>query len=139
MGPTEMREIIAAARTIWGPLIMTNIQENAFVLGQSFSYEDYLTYAAAGVKDFIFDPTAFDGTNLVVLPPSFSATAGPVTVEYYAGVAETGDGTPLGISNRRNKFKNARYNIKIKPDNYFKHRDTFHGAFSSSNGSESGQ
>jgi hypothetical protein len=99
--PTEMREIIADATTSWGPLVVTSIQEDSFINGSVFSYEDYRTFATDEIANFIFNPTAFTGDKLIVLAPAFSATAGPVLVEYYAGVVESGDGVVLDVSNRR--------------------------------------
>lgn len=105
--PTEMREIIADATTSWGPLVVTSRQENIFISGKTFSYEDFRTYAASEIAYFIFDPTAFEGTSLIVLAPSFSATKGPILVEYYAGVVESGDGTVLDVSNRLGSSSNV--------------------------------
>jgi hypothetical protein len=114
--PTEMREIIAEATTSWGPLVVTSRQENIFVSGRIFSYEDFRTYAASEVAYFIFDPTAFEGESLIVSAPSFSATAGPVLVEYYAGVIESGDGTILGVSNRLGSSGNvSSATFKLNP------------------------
>lgn len=105
-------------RTIFNAFKTTNTQEDAFVNGLVFSYEDYLIYGDDEVKNFIFDPTAFTGTNLVITPPQFSASSGPITVEYFIGATADNDGTLLGISNRRGTSSNVNKAIlRLAPSN----------------------
>lgn len=102
--------------TSFKAFLVTSLQEKAFIRGEVFSYEDYMTYSTGEVKDFIFDPTAFSGENLVVEPPQFSATAGPVLVEYFINVIESGDGTVLDASNRRGtSSKTPEATLKVNP------------------------
>lgn len=84
-----------------GQLISGTIQENLFILGQSFSYEDWLVYGADETKTFVFDPTDCDCDQLVFNPFAFSAQSGPVEIKIYAPVTADDDGTILGVSNRR--------------------------------------
>lgn len=104
-------DVLAPFRTVFGALRTTNVQEDAFVNGQAFSYEDYLSYNTDEVKDFLFDPTAFIGTNIVIVPPLFAATAGPVLIDYYVGTTASDNGTLLGISNRRGTSTNENQAI----------------------------
>jgi len=109
---------LASYETVFDALLTTNVQENAFVSGNAFSYEDYLTYSTDEVKNFIFDPTAFTGENLVVTPPQFSSTGGPITVEYFAGATADNDGTLLGVSNRRGtSLKPNQAILRLNPSN----------------------
>lgn len=80
---------------------LSSIQEYLFVQGKSFSYEEHLIYGASEVKTFVFDPTAFTGTNIVFEPIVFAATAGPILIKFYYGTEADDDGTLLGVSNRR--------------------------------------
>ena len=84
-----------------GAAITTTIQENLFIQGYSFSYEDHLSYGADEVKTFVFDPTACSCFQLVVNPFVFAANAGPVRIKIYAGTTANSDGTILQASNRR--------------------------------------
>jgi hypothetical protein len=102
-----MIEIFQNARTTWGPVQLTDTQENAFFNGNVFSYEDYLTYDASETKYLYFDCSGFNGENLIVLPPAFSSTAGPVTIEFYSNPTVTANGTELGVSNRRGTSTNT--------------------------------
>lgn len=105
-------------RTIFNAFRVTDTQEDAFVNGNVFSYEDYLTYETDEAKSFIFDPSEFTGNNLVVTPPQFAATGGPVTVEYFAGATADNDGTLLGVSNRRGTSEKANQAIlRLNPSN----------------------
>jgi hypothetical protein len=104
-------DILKPFRTVFGALRTTNVQEEAFVSGKVFSYEDYKIFADGEIANYIFDPTAFTGTNLVVTPPSFSANAGPITVEYFIGAIANSDGTLLGVSNRRGTSTNENQAI----------------------------
>lgn len=111
-------DILKPFRTNFGAIRTTNIQEDAFVNGKIFSYEDYKIFSSSEVVNFIFDPTAFDGVNLVVTPPSFSANAGPILVEYFIGATADNDGTLLGISNRRGMSTNVNKAIlRLNPSN----------------------
>jgi hypothetical protein len=72
MSLARITELLDKAKTFWGPLLQTDTQEDSFVNGKVFSYEDYRTYAGSEVANFVFDPTEYTGSNLVILPPSFS-------------------------------------------------------------------
>jgi hypothetical protein len=83
----------------------TTIQEELFSLGKSFSYEDYLLYGASETKTLVFNPLEFrpftDFQNrLVINPFGFSASGGPILIQYYADTDSDEDGTLLGASNR---------------------------------------
>ncbi len=91
-----------------GQVIGGTIQENLFILGLSYSWEDYLTYAAAEEKIFVFDPLACSCFQLIFEPLIFSANAGPVTIDIYTEVSYTpGTGVLAGVSNRRETSRNT--------------------------------
>lgn len=84
-----------------GQLVTGSIQENLFIQGRSFSYEDWLVYGADETKTFVFDPTACTCDQIVFQPFAFSAQSGPVEIEIFAPVTADDDGDVLGASNRR--------------------------------------
>ena len=91
-----------------GQIISSDIQENLFILGLSYSWEDYLTYSASEEKIFVFDPTACTCAQLVFNPLVFSANAGPITIDIYTSVSWTpGTGTLAVASNRRETSPNT--------------------------------
>jgi hypothetical protein len=86
-----------------GQIITGTIQENLFINGFSFSYVDYLVYALAGTKTIVFDGSACECSQIVFNPILFSASAGPILIDFYANVTlnATPGGTILQASNRR--------------------------------------
>jgi len=91
-----------ALRGLAGQLVVGDIQENLFIAGFSFSWEDYLEYLADEEKIIVFDPTACSCAQIIFRPLIFAANAGPIKIDIYTEAsydAETG--TLLGQSNRR--------------------------------------
>jgi len=84
-----------------GAHLTSSIQENLFVAGKAFFFEDYFTFSADEIKIFVIDPTSFDGDNLVFEPFSFTASSGPVRVDFYCNSVANSDGTLLTAVNRR--------------------------------------
>jgi hypothetical protein len=84
--------------------VVTTPSEELFIQGKAFSFEDYFTFGAAQVKNFIFDPTAFSGNQLVFNPFLFAASSGPLLIDFYANTDADDDGTLLVPSNRRSGF-----------------------------------
>ena len=103
--------ILPKVLTLAGALRQQSINEDLFVQGKSFSYEDYHIMGASGTLTFVFDPTAFTGINIVLEPFTFCSTAGPVTIDIYAGTNADNDGTLLGVSNRRATSSNLNQAI----------------------------
>ena len=101
--------------TIWNAFITTNTQENEFVKGNVYSYEDFTIYAASQVKYLYLDCSLYTGQNFVVFPPAFSSSSGPVTIEFFADPTVVAPGTELGVSNRRGTSLNVNtaklYNV----------------------------
>ena len=98
-----------------GFLIAGSLQEDLFVKGKSFSFEDYFTFSASEVKTIVLDPTAFTGVNLTFNPVVLSATAGPILVDFYVGTIANADGTLLGASNRRPGFPSPQTILRLNP------------------------
>lgn len=93
---------IGASMGALGVPVVSQFQEDLFVQGKAFSFEDYFIFAADEVKTIIFDSSAFEGENIAVNPFQFCAVAGPFLIDIYTGssyTAETGD--LLHASNRR--------------------------------------
>lgn len=75
--------------------------QNAKVFeGIAFSIRQRIAVVKSTSVDLIFDPTAFAGSNVVVLPFSFEAIAGPILVDIYSGATANDDGTLIPIYNR---------------------------------------
>lgn len=110
--------LLARMMTALNALRATTVQEELFVLGKAFSYEDYHTFGAAEVKNFVFDPTSFTGVNLTVNPFLFGATGGPVRIDIYYGTIANDDGTLLGISNRRFGFPAPESVLRLNPTGF---------------------
>lgn len=68
--------------------------------GIAFSVRKRFDILKTASIDIVFDPTAFTGKNLVILPFSLDAIAGPIQVDIYSGVTANSDGTPIPIVNR---------------------------------------
>ena len=96
---------------------ISTIQDELFVAGKSFSYEDYLTFGTDEVKNIIFDSSAFTGINLIFNPITFAAPAGPITIEFYTGTTSDEDGTVLQSSNRREGQPPAQSVIRVGDTN----------------------
>lgn len=108
-------------KSITGATMVASIPEDFFARGLAYSYADYLTYGIDEVKEFIFDPTPYappPGTQgrIVGFIPSFAAEAGPIFVDIYEGVEETGDGSDLVLFNRDRSSLNVPLStFKLNP------------------------
>lgn len=101
-----MRQTTAVLKTLIAPadtLRTSNIQEEQFILGNSFSVRDYFTATAATSYYIHFNPTASTGLQIVFSPLIFDAAeAGPITVEVYGNPTLTAGGrTAITQFNRR--------------------------------------
>jgi len=100
-----------------GAQLNSSVQEDLFVQGKSFSFEDYFTFAADETKTFVFSPLAFEGVNITVNPFIFSATSGPCEIDLYYGTTNDEDGTLLGASNRRFGMPAPKSTLRLNPSN----------------------
>lgn len=73
--------------------------------GIAFSMRKRFSIPKTTFIDIVLDSTAFTGKNLVILPFSFDAIAGPILIDIYSGVTANSDGVPIPIFNR--DFKNG--------------------------------
>lgn len=95
-----------------GQVVVGDIQENLFVLGVSFStIWRLIVPASPDVMDIIWDATAFTGTQITFNPITIESTGGPVHIDYFAGVTESGDGTLLPTINRRTALSGSNQAI----------------------------
>lgn len=83
-----------------GAGLNAGITEQRFAEGKSFSYEDYLIFGASEKKTVVFDATECTCGSVEFESIVFSATSGPVLIDYFAGVTANEDGTVLSQSNR---------------------------------------
>ena len=77
----------------FGAIPTINIANDKVMQGICFSIRRRIALLASGVANVIFDPTAFTGTNLVLLPLGFDAIGGPIRVDIYGGATSDDDGT----------------------------------------------
>jgi hypothetical protein len=87
---------------------MLTIAEANFINGNAYTVADYfIDQAAAAVTDFLFDPTACTGKQVVSEVPIFNASAGPYKIEFYTGTTVSATGTELPSFNRRSTSSNV--------------------------------
>jgi hypothetical protein len=132
-------------KSITGANMMVSIPEDFFARGLAYSYQDYMNYEAAQVRNFIFDPTNYippEGAEgrVVGFFPSFFAEAGPITAEFFAGTEEEGDGTPLVLFNRDGSSVNIPLStLKVDPSEITNDGTRFTGIGIPANATGSGQ
>lgn len=114
IGPTPS---VSGFAGLANQVVVGSIQENLFIAGRSFSFEDYFTFGASEVKTFVFDPTACGCSQLVINPLIFAATGGPIIVDIYANTTADKDGTLLGVSNRRFGSPATMAELRLDPSN----------------------
>jgi hypothetical protein len=93
-----------------GQIITGPIREELFIRGESFSWEDWLTYGTDEAKIIVFDPRNCSSCQQIVIDPLlFNASSGPVTVDIYTNVTyDIGTGTTLVASNRRETLQSEK-------------------------------
>ena len=108
----------SAAKGAAGQIVTSSIDDNLFILGFNFSWEDWLLYAADETKIFVFDSSLCTCAQLVFKPLLFAANAGPAPIDIYTNVSyDIGTGTLLQTSNRRETSSNT-------PDAILRHGTT---------------
>lgn len=93
----------------YGAKTMVNIRNAKVFEGVSFSWSKRFTIGNSDTVDIVIDPMGVtEGVTPVVLPISFTAYgAGPVNIDMYYGVTESGDGTEWVGGNRLNASTNT--------------------------------
>lgn len=89
--------------------------------GITFSVRKRIELATSGVAHIGFDPRAFNGTNVVVLPIGFDAIGGPVDIDLLVDIDfDDETGTPLFAYNRNQVVGDAvpKSFIILNPDNF---------------------
>lgn len=104
---TPAEKVILDALAKNKALRTTNIKEDLLELGYMFSYEDYRIYGDDETTYMFFNPSAFSGKSLIILPPFFASVAGPVLVDYYANPTMADAGAVLQVSNRKGTSSNT--------------------------------
>lgn len=110
---TELAELSFSSA---GAVKTTTIEIDAFVNGKSFTHSDYtLDVAESAVINYIFDARDCTCEHVVAENPIFSATSGPVTIEYYVGAMVSALGTELFTFNRRPGGATAKAKLYVAP------------------------
>lgn len=93
------------------------IQRKFWARKRAFSHQDYYTFAASEVSDFIIDPTAYTGNGKVLVNPLVVvATSGPILIDFYRGLILNDGGTELFTYNRRAGGPAPQSIIRRNPD-----------------------
>lgn len=72
-------------------------QDRLICEGKGYYYSDYSLYTNQQTINWIFNPTAYPGQYYFFILPSFSATGGPVLVDFFLNPIYTG-GTPQQVN-----------------------------------------
>jgi hypothetical protein len=110
-------DILSNARGGADQIVTGSIQENLFIQGKAFSYEDYITFAADEIKVIVFDSALFEGVNLTFNPIILGASSGPILADFYTGTTSDADGTILQASNRREGMPGPKSILRMDPSN----------------------
>lgn len=94
---------------------LTNRQEQCLLEGKAMSHQDYYLFGAGEIKRFVFNPVPYTGKTIESNPVVFSATSGVVLIDFYRGVTETGDGTPLFTYNRKAGSDVPKSELSVNP------------------------
>jgi hypothetical protein len=91
-----------------GQSITSDLEEELFIRGFEYSWEDWLQYDNDEEKIIVFDPTNCSCSKIIFKPLLFYANAGPVPINIYTNVEYTaGSGTELSQSNRNELSENV--------------------------------
>lgn len=86
--------------SMFDALIVISIQNQKVMEGITFSVRKRFVFDAEEVIELVFDPSAFTGTTIVIMPLSFDAFGGPIHLDVIPGVTADADGAPIPIFNR---------------------------------------
>lgn len=99
---STVSEILNKIKSVANAFKTVSLQEDDFINGKAFTHSDYdLGVAAANITNYLFDPTACTCDQIIAEVPIFNATAGPITIEFYAGATVSANGSELASFNRR--------------------------------------
>lgn len=98
-------------------IITGTIQEELFLQGKAFSWEDRLTFGADEVKTIVFDMSLFTGGRLFLNPLIVGASSGPILIDFYTGPTYDLNGTILGASNRIEGKPAPKSVLRLNPTN----------------------
>ena len=109
-------EILTEVKSLAGAIKAVSIGEDSFVNGKAFTHADYtLGVAEDAIINYLVDPTNCTCDHIVAENPIFSATAGPVTIEYFVGTTVSALGTELVTFNRRPTGTQAQLKLYVAP------------------------
>ena len=100
-----------------GQIVTGNTQEELFIQGKSFSWEDRITFAADETKVIVFDQSLYTGGNLTIAPVVAGASSGPILLDFYTHPTYDKDGTVLQASNRREGHPPPKTVLRLDPSN----------------------
>ena len=105
----KVTNTVVNAGSIAGGFKGVTLQEEQFILGNSYTVADYdLDVGTDAEIDFLFDPTGCSSdTQVIAEVPVFNASAGPVTIAFYLNPVVTDTGSELTAYNRRTTSTNT--------------------------------
>lgn len=89
--------------------------------GIAYSVRKRIELTSSGVAHIVFDPRAFTGANIVVLPIGFDAIGGPIEIDLLVDITSDDlTGTPLFVYNRSQTTGVAapKSLVILNPDNF---------------------
>jgi len=92
---------IAAAFSPFKAFVCLTIENAKVVEGIAYGLCRRINLAASQTIDIILDPTAFTGSNLVLLPIGLDGIGGPITINVYRGATANNDGTLVNPPNKK--------------------------------------
>ena len=85
----------------FGAIPGIDLKDTKVMEGIAYSMRKRIELPSSGVAHIVFDPRAFAGSNIVVLPIEYDAIGGPIDVDLLVGVTSDDlTGTPLFVYNR---------------------------------------
>lgn len=105
----------------FGAIPGLDLKDAKVMEGITYSVRKRIELAASGVAHIVFDPRAFTGTNMVVLPINFDAIGGPIDIDLLVDITSDDlTGTPLFAYNRNQTFgaQVPESLVILNPDNF---------------------
>lgn len=95
---------------------VANRNQEAIDRGCLFTMSDYFTFGADETKRFLLDPTVCTCRKVSIKELIFSATVGPMKIEFFANTQAADNGTAYSLFNRNIKSANiAKTVLRLNP------------------------
>lgn len=92
---------IARAFSPFNAFVCLTIENAKVIEGIAYGICRRLTFTSSQTIDIILDPTAFTGSNLILLPIGLDGIGGPLHIDIYRGATANDDGTLVNPPNHK--------------------------------------